>query len=110
MLFSCVVLRIQVSNHTYTCYFPGQELVIRLVANGWLHKGVIVCPACEELCDGDSFGDTGDKCKPPSDIPLSVPPYHREQLACGGTATVTVTAAAAVTTAIAAALLLLIST
>lgn len=105
---------VQVSNHTYTCYFPGQELVIRLVANGWLHKGVIVCPACEELCggdDGSSFGDgSGDnKCKPPSDVPLTVP-YHREQLACGGTATVAVTAATAVATVTVAALSLLIST
>jgi len=101
-------LHIIVSNHTYTCYFPGQELVIRLAANGWLHKGVIVCPACVEVCgDDDSFGGTGDKCKPPSDVPLTVP-YHREQLACGGTA---VRAATVVTTATtAAALLLLIST
>lgn len=100
----------QVSNHTYTCYFPGQELVVRLVANGWLHKGVIVCPACEEVCgDDDSFGGSGDKCKPPSDVPLTVP-YHREQLACGGTTTVTVTDATTVTTVTVAALLLLIST
>lgn len=101
------------SNHTYTCYFPGQELVVRLVANGWLHKGVIVCPACEDLCGSaghdDSFGGSGDKCKPPSDVPITVP-YHREQLACGGTAAVTVTAATAVTTVTVAALILLIST
>ncbi|XP_026805367.1 leishmanolysin-like peptidase [Rhopalosiphum maidis] len=99
-------LHIVVSNHTYTCYFPGQELVIRLVANGWLHKGVIVCPACEELCGG---GSDDNKCKPPQDVPLTVP-YHREQLACGGTATVAVTAAAAVTTVTVATLLLMIST
>lgn len=91
------------SNHTYTCYFPGQELVIRLVANGWLHRGVIVCPACEELCGGV---DDNVKCKPPSEVPLTVP-YHREQLACGGAATVTATAAAAIS---AATVVLLIST
>jgi leishmanolysin-like peptidase len=81
-------------------------LVIRLVANGWLHKGVIVCPACEELCGG---GSDDNKCKPPQDVPLTVP-YHREQLACGGTATVAVTAATAVTTVTVVTLLLMIST
>jgi leishmanolysin-like peptidase len=95
-----------VSNHTYTCYFPGQELVIRLVANGWLHKGVIVCPACEELCGGDG---TDEKCKPPSEVPLTVP-YHREQLACGGTSTIIGSTATAVITVTVVALLLLIST
>ncbi|XP_050546786.1 leishmanolysin-like peptidase [Daktulosphaira vitifoliae] len=76
-------LHITVSNHTYTCYFPGQELTVRLVANGWLHKGVIVCPACEELCDETKFTIPGDKCKLPSEVPVTAT-YHRDQLACGG--------------------------
>jgi hypothetical protein len=41
---------LQVANYTYTCYFPGQELSIRIISNGWLHKGALVCPPCEELC------------------------------------------------------------
>jgi hypothetical protein len=41
---------LQVTNYTYTCYFPGQELYVRIISNGWLHKGALVCPPCEELC------------------------------------------------------------
>jgi hypothetical protein len=41
---------LQVANYTYTCYFPGQELSVRIISNGWLHKGALVCPPCEELC------------------------------------------------------------
>jgi hypothetical protein len=41
---------LQVANYTYTCYFPGQELSVRIISNGWLHKGALMCPPCEELC------------------------------------------------------------
>ena len=43
-------LHIIVSNYTYTCYAPGQELAVRIISNDWLHKGALVCPPCEELC------------------------------------------------------------
>ncbi|KAL1130168.1 hypothetical protein AAG570_013106 [Ranatra chinensis] len=43
-------LHIMVSNYSYTCYFPGQVLSIRILVNEWLHKGALVCPPCEELC------------------------------------------------------------
>ena len=40
----------QVDNRTFPCYYPGQELRIRLFAQGWLHIGSISCPHCQEIC------------------------------------------------------------
>jgi hypothetical protein len=33
------------------------------MANGWLHTGSLVCPACQEVC-GDQFAKIGQRCKP----------------------------------------------
>lgn len=44
-------LHIKVLNHTFTCYYPRQEINISLMDNGWLHTGSLVCPACEEVCE-----------------------------------------------------------
>ena len=46
---------LQVDNRTFPCYYPGQELQIRLIAQGWLHVGSISCPSCEEICLVTSF-------------------------------------------------------
>jgi leishmanolysin-like peptidase len=43
-------LHVLVANHSYTCFYPGQELPIRVMSDGWLHTGALVCPTCEELC------------------------------------------------------------
>ena len=52
-----------VLNHTYTCFFAQQEIPISLMANGWLHKGSLVCPACRDVC-GEEFEARGGKgCK-----------------------------------------------
>jgi len=40
----------QVDNRTFPCYYPGQELKIRLISQGWLHVGSLSCPSCTELC------------------------------------------------------------
>lgn len=38
------------ANYTYTCFHAHQAISIRIMSNGWLHKGAIVCPPCKELC------------------------------------------------------------
>nr|CAD7589812.1 unnamed protein product [Timema genevievae] len=43
-------LHVVVANYTYTCYYTGQVLDIRILSSGWLHKGALVCPPCEDLC------------------------------------------------------------
>lgn len=37
-------------NRTFPCYYPGQELRVRLLSQGWLHVGSLSCPSCTELC------------------------------------------------------------
>ena len=32
-------LHIMVLNHTFTCYYPNQEIEISLMDNKWLHTG-----------------------------------------------------------------------
>ena len=44
-------LYFKVANRTFTCTYPGQELRIQLIANGWLHQGGLKCPNCTDLCD-----------------------------------------------------------
>lgn len=45
-----ILFILQVGNHSYTCYYERQEIGISIIANGWLHKGALVCPPCEQLC------------------------------------------------------------
>ncbi|CAD7091076.1 unnamed protein product [Hermetia illucens] len=75
-------LHILVANYTYTCYYPGQELYIRILVGEWLHKGAIICPPCRELC-GEYFAQRGEECRireeaPPSNM------YPRDSLPCAG--------------------------
>lgn len=40
----------QVGNYTYTCYHAGQEIIVRIIQNDWLHKGALICPPCRDIC------------------------------------------------------------
>ena len=35
-------LHIMVLNHTFTCYYPNQEIEISLMDNKWLHTGNVI--------------------------------------------------------------------
>ncbi|EDX13514.1 GD18672 [Drosophila simulans] len=74
-------LHILVGNYSYKCSFPGQKLSIRIAANGWLHKGAIMCPPCHELC-GAQFAAQGKQCRP-GEEPDPLNKYPRDNLACG---------------------------
>ncbi|EDO33070.1 predicted protein, partial [Nematostella vectensis] len=44
-------LKIIIGGLTYQCYHPGQVLSIEMQSSdGWLHKGSIVCPSCQDIC------------------------------------------------------------
>ncbi|XP_023292696.2 leishmanolysin-like peptidase [Lucilia cuprina] len=74
-------LHIQVANYTYTCYFPGQRLSISISANGWLHRGALICPSCEELC-GEYFGARDEQCRLREEAP-PLNKYPQDHLRCG---------------------------
>eukprot|EP00095_Tigriopus_kingsejongensis_P009354 snap_masked-scaffold488_size158317-processed-gene-0.2 protein:Tk09354 transcript:snap_masked-scaffold488_size158317-processed-gene-0.2-mRNA-1 annotation:"conserved hypothetical protein" len=75
-------LHIMVLNHTYTCFYPQQEIEISLMANDWLHTGSLVCPPCNEVC-GEEFAAQGETCRtgdpPPRDYV-----YYKDVLTCAG--------------------------
>ncbi|XP_037027187.1 leishmanolysin-like peptidase isoform X1 [Bradysia coprophila] len=73
-------LHILVSNYSYPCYYPGQELSIRVMSGGWLHRGSIVCPSCNEIC-GDYFEQQGLECRIREEAPPSNK-YPRDDLQC----------------------------
>lgn len=70
----------QVTNYSYECFHPGQEIPIRIKSGGWLHRGAIVCPTCHEVC-GAEFELNNQTCKlgeeaPPSNV------FHKDELTC----------------------------
>ncbi|XP_068627236.1 leishmanolysin-like peptidase [Battus philenor] len=73
-------LHIVVGNYTYTCYYAGQVLQVRIMQRGWLHRGGVVCPPCRELC-AEEFASRGEYCKGGEEAP---PPnlYPSDMLAC----------------------------
>ncbi|XP_046976054.1 leishmanolysin-like peptidase isoform X2 [Vanessa cardui] len=73
-------IHIIVGNYTYTCYFAGQVLQVRIIQKGWLHRGGVVCPPCRELC-GQEFASRKEYCKGGEEAP---PPnlYPNDVLAC----------------------------
>lgn len=76
-------LHIIINNHTYTCYFRGQVHPIRIFANNWLHNGALICPSCEEMCQGQ-FPDSSETClEPLTEIPENTS-YHSDFLICCG--------------------------
>lgn len=50
------------------------------MANGWLHTGSLVCPACQEVC-GDQLAKIGQRCKP-GVLPPKNHVYYEESLPC----------------------------
>ena len=77
-------LSIIVANYTYVCYYPGQQIYIRIMSGGWLHKGAVICPPCHELC-GDYFAEQGEECRIQEEAPPSNK-YPHDNLSCGGAA------------------------
>ncbi|XP_014614283.1 PREDICTED: leishmanolysin-like peptidase [Polistes canadensis] len=73
-------LHIMVANYTYTCYHAGQEIAIRIIQNGWLHKGALICPRCKDICQAE-LKARGDWCKPGDEHPPATY-YHRDNLDC----------------------------
>ncbi|XP_011181066.1 leishmanolysin-like peptidase isoform X1 [Zeugodacus cucurbitae] len=73
-------LHILVANYTYTCFYPGQTLSIRINANDWLHRGAIICPPCHELC-GEAFAERGEECRMREEAPPANK-YPRDTLTC----------------------------
>lgn len=71
---------LQVTNYSYECFHPGQEIAVRVKSGGWLHRGAIRCPPCHEVC-GNEFAQRNETCKlseeaPPSNI------FHKDELFC----------------------------
>lgn len=73
-------LHIQVLNYTFTCFFPGQEIDVRLVQSSWLHSGSLVCPSCIELCQ-QQFLAKGESCRP-GVLPPTAHFYPEHTLTC----------------------------
>ncbi|KAL1492801.1 hypothetical protein ABEB36_010985 [Hypothenemus hampei] len=73
-------LHILVGNYSYECYHANQEIFIRIINNGWLHKGGIVCPPCKEIC-AKEFEARGEHCKKGDEAPPSIL-YPRDDLRC----------------------------
>lgn len=110
-LYNFFLSVLQVENYTFTCYNEGQQVEIKLLSNGWLHNGVLICPRCSQLCKvsllryifvhnnlhdlvdknkifasplyvQDKFDNPGEKCLPDSPVPDNVT-YHQDELVCG---------------------------
>ena len=75
-------LHMSVLNHTFTCFYPGQEIDVSLLHNNWLHTGSLVCPSCGEVC-GEEFRGRGEKCRP-GVLPPRTFYYPEHVLTCGG--------------------------
>jgi len=43
-------ITVTVGNHSYPCYYGGQELRIEQLVDQWLYNGTILCPSCEGIC------------------------------------------------------------
>ncbi|CAH2065123.1 unnamed protein product, partial [Iphiclides podalirius] len=73
-------LHIMVGNYSYTCYYAGQVLQVRIMQRGWLHRGGVVCPPCRELC-AEEFASREEYCKGGEEAP---PPnlYPNDMLVC----------------------------
>ncbi|KAK9497719.1 hypothetical protein O3M35_004387 [Rhynocoris fuscipes] len=68
------LLHIIIKNYTFTCFYPNQIIKIRIFANNWLHKGALICPSCEEMCN--------NTCKPANYAPAKPILYHWDHLTC----------------------------
>lgn len=80
--YKCVNGRLSVivGNYSYECYYPGQEVSIKINYGEWLHIGAIMCPPCREVC-GEYFAKRNETCR----IREEAPPgnmYPRDNLTC----------------------------
>lgn len=41
-----------VQDRSFLCVHEGQQLSVSVRLNGWVYNGVLLCPACEDLCQG----------------------------------------------------------
>ncbi|XP_046331043.1 leishmanolysin-like peptidase [Haliotis rufescens] len=57
-------LIVQVAKKSYRCYHQGQVLNVEFVSDNYLHKGSIVCPTCQHVCD-----ESGITCPPDEELP-----------------------------------------
>lgn len=77
-------LHISVSNYTYTCFYSHQNISVRIMGeDGWLHTGAIVCPPCNEVCEG-VFLKRNESC---DDLNQRIPAnyvYPGDELHCSG--------------------------
>lgn len=74
-------IHILVANYTYECYYPGQEISIRIFSGGWLHRGALKCPPCKDVC-AEEFRSRGEHCRVSEEAPpLNM--YPRDALVCG---------------------------
>uniref|UniRef100_A0A8W7PTP8 Leishmanolysin-like peptidase n=1 Tax=Anopheles coluzzii TaxID=1518534 RepID=A0A8W7PTP8_ANOCL len=78
-------LHILIANKSFECYFAGQKLKVQLMAEGWLHRGAVVCPSCKEICNAE-FERRGERCKVSEDAPPDSF-YPRDELKCSGAQT-----------------------
>ncbi|XP_049820821.1 leishmanolysin-like peptidase [Aethina tumida] len=75
-------LHILVGNYSYECFHANQEISIRIISNGWLHKGAVKCPPCKEIC-AKEFEARGERCKLGDESPPATA-YPRDELHCDG--------------------------
>lgn len=43
-------LQVFVQDRSFLCVRSGQLLSVSVLLNGWVHNGILVCPACHDLC------------------------------------------------------------
>ncbi|XP_037292230.1 leishmanolysin-like peptidase isoform X2 [Manduca sexta] len=77
-------LHIVVGNYTYTCFHANQVLQVRIIKDGWLHKGGVICPPCREVC-AEEFKARKEYCKG-GEEPLPPNLYPNDILKCGAAA------------------------
>ena len=44
-------LAVYVEERPFPCLYPGQLISVSVRLSGWVYNGVLVCPACSDLCD-----------------------------------------------------------
>lgn len=74
-------LHILIGNYSYECFHANQKITIRILNNGVLHTGSLICPPCRELC-AKEFHSRGEVCKIGDESPPATA-YPRDDLQCG---------------------------
>lgn len=67
------LLHLEIFNATtfYPCYHSGQSIHVKMIVDGWLREGIVICPPCEDFCFPESFppDDAYGRCRPPTRAP-----------------------------------------